>query len=120
MGSFWRRLLVFLAVGRLGMRYPLAWRLGPFFLLAVGVLGFTLLADHYEWTGGTALLIGLLMLSLFVVIVGPLTLLPNIYRRMAELDQAGKGLGALLDDMLESLRSEKTSGAAESHFQIKD
>src|SRR5438067_8347592 len=99
-GGFRRRHLVLLRVVRFGLKHRFVWGVLPFVLIAVGALGLGQLSDHYAWGGGTTLLIGLLALCLFVVTVGPLTLLPATLVR-AERKPATAS-GPL--DLMEALR----------------
>jgi hypothetical protein len=86
------------------MRHFRAWKVAPFLLLAVGVFGFLRLTDHYAWSGGVTVLIGVLLLALFVVILGPLAVAAEVSRQREELL---KGSVELLDALVES--AHKTS-----------
>jgi hypothetical protein len=68
----------------------------PFPLLVVGAWAFARLANHYDWNGGTRLLIGLLFLALFVLIVGPVTLLPDLRRKREESLEASERMAEAL------------------------
>lgn len=98
------------------MRHPRAWKIGPYLLLIAGVFGFLRLADHYEWTGGVTALMGGLMLMLFILIVGPLTLLPELQRARDEGRTSGWDL---LDALSESARKESRTSEGVS-FRLKD
>src|SRR4051812_49313784 len=101
MGSFRSGYSLLLQVARLGVRHPRIWSLVPLAMVAAGVFGFDRLAHHYEWGRGTAVFIGLLLLALFVVIVGPLTLLPSILASRAREINELEGVSA---DLLEHAR----------------
>ena len=98
MGRLRRRHLVLLQMVRFGLRHPRLWAAFPIILLAAGVLGLGKLSNHYAWGGGTTLLIGLLALSLFVVTVGPLSLLPRTFARQARGE--GTSTAPMLDLMV--------------------
>jgi hypothetical protein len=91
-------------VVRFGLSHPRTWAILPLALLAVGVLGLGQLANHYSWGDGTTLLIGVLTLCLFVVTVGPLTLLPRTLVRQAR----GETSTAPITGLMEALRRSVT------------
>ena len=89
--------MVLLALVRFGVRHRRIWTALPFALLAIGVFGFARLADHYAWGSGTTFLIGTLMLAIFVMVVGPLAVLPDILRKMERVPGSSQLLRDLED-----------------------
>jgi hypothetical protein len=73
--------LVLPAVVRFGVTHPRLWALVPFLLLAGGVYALATLADHYAWGNGTTFLIGALMLVIFVMVIGPIAVLPRALKK---------------------------------------
>jgi hypothetical protein len=101
MGGLRGSRLVLLHMVRFGLKHPRLWAVSPFLLIAAGALGLARLSDHYAWGGGTTLLIGLLALTIFVMTVGPITLLPQILLR-ARVRQQRESHASL--DLMEALR----------------
>lgn len=101
------------------MRYPRAWKIAPYLLLAAGVFGFLRLADHNGWSGGVTVLIGALMLALFVMIVGPITMLPAVIRSQEGNEPGGELTRKLLDVVRDSLRAEQSSSTAETEIPFR-
>src|SRR5688572_9609633 len=83
MGYLRRRSLVLPTLVRFGIRHPRVWAVLPFLLLASGVWGLATLSDRYEWGSGTTFLIGALALTIFVMVVGPVAVLPKALKRAA-------------------------------------
>jgi hypothetical protein len=86
---------------RFGVRHPRIWALLPFVFLAGGVYGLAKLADHYAWGSGTTFLIGALILTVFVMVIGPLAVLPRALKKAA-VDSPGS---PAVVNLMEALRA---------------
>ena len=98
-----------------GLKHRRVWAILPFLLLAVGVFGFARLSEHAEWSGGTTFLVGTLMLMLFVILVGPVAVLPAAVRTSVEREKKGKPVVDLMEALKKSVEE---SGLHRSARQV--
>jgi hypothetical protein len=81
----------------------------PFVLLAAGVYGVAQLSEQAAWGGGTTFLVGLLAFMLFVVVVGPVAVLPSAVKDSVDREEDDTSVTDLMDALKRSVAELESS-----------